>query len=220
MHDIVSMFLPSWQTLAAFSVAGIVLAVTPGPDMALFLSKSITYGRRHGVFSMLGALTGVLIHTALVVFGISVLITTAPIAFFALKIVGALYLLWLAFSALRAGQDFSLANSKNTKEPKLINSYWAGLGINLLNPKVVLFFITFLPQFVSATDPNAAYKLFSLGILFNLISLPILIAMIFSADWLAAALAKSKWVGRALNYGFAAVFASFAAVILTAQTRH
>jgi threonine/homoserine/homoserine lactone efflux protein len=220
MTEMLSIFLPSWPTLAAFSVAAVVLAITPGPDMALFLSRAISYGRTHGLMAMLGALTGVLIHTALVVFGISVLITTAPIAFLGLKIVGALYLLWLAFSAIRAGTDFSLANEAAAKPPKFINSYLTGLGINLLNPKVVLFFITFLPQFVSSADPYAAYKLFSLGVLFNIISLPILIAMIYGADWLAVALTKSKWVGRALNYGFAAVFASFAAVILTAQTRH
>jgi len=220
MNDLVSIFLPEWPMLAAFSVAAIVLAITPGPDMALFLSRAINYGRAHGIMSLLGAMTGILIHTAFVVFGISVLITTAPVAFFALKMVGALYLLWLAFSAIRAGTDFSLSKSKNATPPKLMKSYWTGLGINLLNPKVVLFFITFLPQFVSSADPYAAYKLFSLGILFNLISLPMLIVMIYSADRLAVTLTKSKWVGRTLNYGFAAIFASFAALILTAQARH
>lgn len=220
MQNLLHIFLPEWPMLVAFSAAAIVLAITPGPDMALFLSRAISFGKAHGVMAMLGALTGVLIHTALVVFGISVLITTAPVAFFALKIVGALYLLWLAFSALRAGQNFALVKPEGAKRPKLSGSYLTGLGINLLNPKIVLFFITFLPQFVSSADPYAAYKLFSLGVLFNIISLPILIAMIIGADWLSLTLTKSKWVGRAMNYGFAAVFASFAAVILTAQTRH
>ena len=84
----------------------------------------------------------------------------------------------------------------------------------------MLFFITFLPQFVSATDPYAAYKLCTLGVFFVIISLPITAAMIFAADWLSVTLTKSKWIGRMLNYGFAAVFASFAAIILTAQARH
>lgn len=220
MSELASIFLPEWPILVAFSVAAIILAITPGPDMALFLSRAINYGRAHGIMAMLGALSGVLIHTALVAFGISVLITAAPLAFLGLKIIGALYLLWLAYSALRSGQDFSLGSNASTVKPKLKNSYFTGLGINLLNPKIVLFFITFLPQFVSAADPYAVYKLFSLGILFNVLSLPILVAMIFSADWLAKALTKSKWVGRALNYSFAAIFASFAAIILTAQTRH
>ncbi len=220
MHDLLHIFLPEWPMLMAFSAAAIILAITPGPDMALFLSRAINFGKAHGIMAMLGALSGVMIHTALVVFGVSVLITTAPIAFFALKIVGALYLLWLAISALRAGQNFALTKKNDGAKPKLKNSYLTGLGINLLNPKIVLFFITFLPQFVSSADPYAAYKLFSLGILFNIISLPLLIMMIFGADWLAIALTKSKWVGRAMNYGFAAIFASFAAVILTAQTRH
>lgn len=220
MSELASIFLPEWPILVAFSVAAIILAITPGPDMALFLSRAINYGRAHGIMAMLGALSGVLIHTALVAFGISVLITAAPLAFLGLKVIGALYLLWLAYSALRSGQDFSLGSKASATKPKLKNSYFTGLGINLLNPKIVLFFITFLPQFVSAADPYAVYKLFSLGILFNVLSLPILVAMIFSADWLAKALTKSKWVGRALNYSFAAIFASFAAIILTAQTRH
>ena len=220
MTDIASIFLPSMPMLAAFSVAVIFLAITPGPDMALFLSRALNHGRAHGLAALAGACSGIIIHTALVAFGISVLIAAAPTAFLILKIVGALYLLWLAFGALRAGGDFSMAGGNSNKTPTLFKSYLTGIGINLLNPKIVLFFITFLPQFVVATDPFAAYKLFTLGILFVVISLPVTAGMIFAADWLSAALTKSKWVGRVLNYGFAAVFASFAAVILTAQARH
>jgi len=220
MTELFSIILPSWPVLAAFGVAAVVLAITPGPDMALFLSRAITHGRKHGVAALCGALTGVLVHTSFVALGISVLITTAPAAFLVLKIVGALYLLWLAYGAIRAGQDLNFSAGKTGKTPSLKQSYLTGIGINLLNPKIVLFFMTFLPQFVSQTDPNAMYKLFSLGVIFNLISLPILVVMIFSADWLSVALTKSKWIGRLLNYSFAAVFAAFAAVILTAQTRH
>jgi threonine/homoserine/homoserine lactone efflux protein len=94
------------------------------------------------------------------------------------------------------------------------------VGINLLNPKVVLFFITFLPQFVTAGDPAAPGQLFFLGGEFIVLSVPLAVLTVLAADRLADLFRNSKWVSRALNYTFAAVFAGFAAVILTAQARH
>lgn len=215
-----TIFLPGPALLAAFALATIILAITPGPDMALFLSRALNYGRAHGFAALAGACSGILIHTVLVALGISVLIATAPTAFLVLKIAGALYLIWLAINAMRAGSNVQFNLGKITKQPSLKKSYLTGVGINLLNPKIVLFFMTFLPQFVEAGDPFAAHKLFSLGILFIVISSPFTIAMIAGADWLSKALQKSKWIGRALNYSFAAVFTAFAATILTAQARH
>jgi threonine/homoserine/homoserine lactone efflux protein len=99
-------------------------------------------------------------------------------------------------------------------------SFAAGIMINLLNPKVVLFFITFLPQFVVHDDPAAAQKLFFLGGEFAVIYLPSCILLMFLAERIALLFRTSKWVAKVLNYGFAAVFAGFAALILTAQAKH
>ncbi|MCF4099924.1 LysE family translocator [Maritalea mediterranea] len=220
MAELGTILLPGPALLLAFALATIVLAITPGPDMALFLSRALNFGRAHGMAALAGACTGILIHTLLVALGISVLIATAPTAFLVLKIAGALYLIWLAIAAVRAGNTMQLNFGESSKQPSLKKSYLTGVGINLLNPKIVLFFMTFLPQFVVAGDPYAAHKLFTLGLLFILISLPLTLAMIFGADWLSKALMKSKWIGRALNYSFAAVFTAFAATILTAQARH
>jgi len=211
--------LPDLATILAFAVAAFVLAVTPGPDMALFVSRAISYGRLQAFATMGGALTGIAVHTTLVAFGVSALIVAAPTAFFVLKIAGALYLLWLAIQALRAGGGV-LDTSVRGGTPTLWRSYLTGLGINLTNPKVALFFITFLPQFVSADDAGATGKLLFLGAEFVVVSLPIVIAVVLAADWLTATLRHSKWFARALNWSFAAVFASFAAAILTAQARH
>lgn len=211
--------VPDLPVLLAFAAATLVLAATPGPDMALQLSRAINYGRGHGLAAMSGAMTGILVHTSLVALGISVLIIAAPPLFLALKIAGAVYLIWLAWQALTQGGGLRIAAAAQ-RRPTLGQSFAAGLGINLLNPKVVLFFVTFLPQFVDAHDPMATGKLFVLGGEFVLVSLPIGLLIVYAAEWVAAAFKRSRWVERALNWGFAAVFASFAAIILTAQAKH
>jgi threonine/homoserine/homoserine lactone efflux protein len=212
-------FVPDLSVILAFALATLVLAVTPGPDMALQLSRAINYGRVHGLAAMFGAMVGIMVHTTLVALGISVLIIAAPPLFWALKIVGALYLLWLAYQAVVHGGGLKLAEAAR-KRPSVWQSFATGVGINLLNPKVVLFFVTFLPQFVDAHDAAATGKLFFLGAEFVLLSIPLGVACVFAAEWLAATFKRSKWVERVLNWSFAGIFTAFAATILTASTRH
>jgi threonine/homoserine/homoserine lactone efflux protein len=212
-------FVPDSATLLAFAVATIVLALTPGPDMALQLSRTVNYGRGHGLAVGFGAMSGIAVHTTLVALGISVLIIAAPPLFLALKIVGAAYLLWLAFQAVVHGGGLRLAAAASTR-PSRWQSYLTGVGINLLNPKVVLFFVTFLPQFVDRHDPAAPQKLFVLGAEFIVLSIPLMIVTVLLADKLTRLLTQSRWVQRGLNYSFAAVFTTFAAVILSAEARH
>ncbi len=212
-------FVPDLSVILAFAVAAFILAITPGPDMALFLSRAINYGRPHGIAALLGANTGLVVHTTMAAFGISILIVAAPTAFLVLKIAGALYLIWLAFQAIRSGGGIALAAAAK-RQPTLGESYFTGVGINLLNPKIVLFFVTFLPQFVDRHDAAAAGKLFFLGAEFIVVSLPVTATMIWGAQGLVRLFTRSRWVERALNWSFAAVFSAFAAVILTAEARH
>lgn len=211
-------FVPDLPVILAFALAAFVLAVTPGPDMALFVSRTMNWGRSHGFATVLGALTGIAVHTMLVAFGISVLIVTAPALFWALKILGALYLVWLAIQAIRDGGGILVAKAAGQR-PSWRQSYLTGLGINLTNPKVALFFVTFLPQFVSAADPAAPGKLMFLGLEFVVVSLPVVIAVVLFAEWLTRTLKENQWVGKALNWSFAAVFMAFAATILLAEGR-
>ncbi len=212
-------FVPDLPVLLAFALATVILAITPGPDMALQLSRAINYGRAHGLACAAGAMSGILVHTSLVAFGISVLIIAAPAAFLALKIAGALYLLWLAYQAIVHGGGLRIAEAAK-RTPTLAESFATGLGINLLNPKVVLFFVTFLPQFVDAHDPAVTGKLFFLGAEFIVLSIPLAVLTVFAAGWLADAFRRTKWVERALNWGFAGIFTAFAVTILAAQAKH
>lgn len=212
-------FIPDLPVILAFALAGLVLAITPGPDMALQMSRAINYGFWHGIATGFGAMTGVAVHTTLAALGVSVLIATAPVAFLALKIAGALYLIWLAWQAVTKGGGLRLTAAAQ-KPPTYWQSYLTGVGINLLNPKVVLFFVTFLPQFVDAHDPAAAQKLFFLGAEFIVLSIPLMVLTVYFARLIADAFRRTKWVERALNWAFAGIFATFAAIILTAQARH
>ena len=212
-------FVPVLPVILAFALAAAILAITPGPDMALQLSRTVNYGRAHGLVTMAGAMSGIAVHTTLVALGISVLIVAAPALFLGLKIVGALYLLWLAYQAVVHGGGLKIA-ARAKRLPTLRDSYATGVGINLLNPKVVLFFVTFLPQFVDGADSSAQGKLFFLGAEFILVSIPLGVLTVLLADKVARVLTGSKWVQRALNWSFAGVFTAFAGVILTAQARH
>ncbi len=209
-------FIPDATVLVQFAIATTVLAITPGPDMTLFVGRALSQGRAAGFACMIGAMTGIIFHTALVALGLSALILASPQAFLALKIVGALYLIWLAFQALRHGSAFS--PEIDGRAPHSFARNWAtGLGINLLNPKIILFFMTFLPQFVSAHDPHAPGKLFFLGLMFIVVSLPFTSSMVIAADRFAALLKKSPRITRLTDYLFAGVFSAFAIRILMTE---
>ena len=214
-----SAFIPDLPVIIAFALAAFVLAITPGPDMALFVSRTINWGRAHAYIAMFGAAIGILLHAILAALGLSVLLAASPTAFFVVKIAGAAYLLFLAIQAVRSGGGLTLRRAA-AKEPTYKASFLTGLGSNLTNPKVILFFVTFLPQFISRTDPFASGKLIFFGLEFLLIGVPINIGCVLAAHWIADSLARSVLIRRALNWSFAAVFAGFAATILFIEGRH
>lgn len=211
-------FLPNAATLVQFAIATFIITITPGPDMTLFIGRALSQGRAAGFACMLGAMSGIVVHTTLVALGLSALIVASPQAFLVLKIGGAGYLVWLAWQALRHGSAFSPETRRGGSHSILRN--WAtGLGINLLNPKIILFFMTFLPQFVSASDPHAPGKLFFLGLSFIALALPLTIPMVLAADGFSSLLKQSPRVTRIVDYLFAGIFSAFAIKILTAQAR-
>ena len=211
-------FIPDASVLAQFAIATVVLAITPGPDMTLFVGRALAQGKAAGFACMVGAMSGIVLHTTLVALGLSALIVASPQAFFALKVGGALYLVWLAFQAIRHGSTFSPETARHA--PRSLARNWAtGLGINLLNPKIILFFMTFLPQFVSARDPHAPGKLFFLGMMFIVLSLPFTSAMVLAADRFSALLKRSPRLTRLTDYLFAGVFSAFALKILATQAK-
>ena len=211
-------FLPSLPVLAAYAVAVVALTLTPGPDMTFFLGKAVTSGRAAGFAAMLGAATGLLVHTLAVALGLSALLAASATAFLVLKVAGAIYLAWLALQALRHGSGLSLEGRGGARPEPLSRVYLKGLGINLLNPKIIMFFVTFLPQFVSASDPHAAAKLVFLGVTFIAIGVPICFVMIAFAARLAHLLKRSPRIMRGIDWLFAAVMGGFAVRLLLTRS--
>ena len=211
-------FLPSLPLLLAYFAACVLLAATPGPDMALFLQRTLSGGRAHGFAALAGAMTGVLAHTFAAAVGLSALIAASSRLYGALRIVGAIYLLWLAFGALRHGaaRRFEPRGAPTTS---LRKTYLTGVLINITNPKIVLFFVTFLPQFIEPGDAAATAKFFFLGAAFVAIGSLVNGAIILvAARFVAAARANPRAI-RLFDFGVAGVMSAFAARLLLAEGR-
>jgi threonine/homoserine/homoserine lactone efflux protein len=208
--------LPDATTLAAFSLAAVLLILTPGPDMTLFVSRAIVHGRAAGVATVIGTSLGLILHTLLAGFGLSALLAASPNAFALLKMVGAIYLAWLAIEMIRKGSALS-TNTTPAEPMPLWRHAVMGLGINLLNPKIVIFFLTFLPQFVAVDDPLAGPRMMVLGGIYVILGFPICAAMALGAGGLAGFLKRHAKVARLLDWATATLFASFAARLLFAR---
>jgi len=210
-------FIPDLPVLAAYLVAAAVLGLTPGPDMTLFLSKTVSQSRAAGLAAFAGATTGLVIHSILVAAGLSVVLAASATAFTILKVAGAIYLAYLAYDAIRNGSSLSLDRKRSGEGLK--SAYLKGLLVNLLNPKVIVFFVTFLPQFVSAADPDAAGKLLFLGFVFVLVNVPVCVGLILFADRIAMFLKRSPKATRLVDWLFAGVLGAFAVKLVFTSNR-
>ena len=154
------------QQFLGFLAAAMLITVSPGPDNLMVLGIGISRGRKNGMAFGLGCALGCISHTILATLGISALIAASPIAFTSLKVAGGLYLIWLGIQALR-----SRGGAQVQQENALKDSAWRlfgkGLFANAINPKVVLFFLAFLPQFVIASHGGVALQTLQLGLIFT-----------------------------------------------------
>ena len=198
-------------TLSYFLLASILLTLAPGPDIMYLLAKSLADGARSGAALAAGLASGIVFHTTLVILGVAALIQSSPAAFAALKYLGAFYLLYLAFGAFRDKSDLKL-ESVGTSETRFA-LYRRGILMNVLNPKVLLFFLTFLPQFVPAGAENVGCQIALLGLLFALQAFLIFSAVALCAGRLRRILFRRKGIGRILNIAQGAVLL-FIAVLL------
>ena len=139
------------QNFELFCLSAIVLSITPGPDTFYILGRTISQGANSGIASVLGISTGVLIHTIAAAVGLSTILATSALVFKIIKLIGAAYLVYLGITLILASKDTHALNRKNLSSNNLWKIYRQGVITNVLNPKVALFFLSFLPQFI---DPN------------------------------------------------------------------
>ena len=171
------------------------------------MSHSALKGWRIGVYITLGLCTGLIGHTILVAIGVSVIFQTSAIAFTGLKIIGACYLLYLAWLSVQ-NKELNLGGTdkNNTNQ----SYYFTGVIMNLTNPKVALFFLVFLPQFVNTSNDNVTIQIFLLGLLFILSALCVFTSIAYLASFLENFLKKSKTVNKNLNLLAALIYFTLA----------
>ena len=203
------------STFLYFLTASILLTLAPGPDILYLLTKSLSDGAKAGIILACGLASGIIFHTTLVMVGVAALIKSSATAMLLLKIFGAAYLLFLAFGAFksaRAGKKISL-----TRADKKFSSaalYKRGVLMNVLNPKVLLFFLAFLPQFVNLSAEGASLTILFLGVVFAVQALIIFSGVAFFAGRVRNLLLRKRNVGQLLNFVEAAVLAIIALTLI------
>jgi len=161
------MSLLSPEQFVGFLSASLLITMSPGPDNLLVLSIGASKGRKLGMAFGLGCGIGCLSHTFLAALGISALIAASPLAFMTLKLVGGAYLMFLGWQALRSKGGLN-AQQDTGPQSSALQLFGKGLLANAINPKVVMFFLAFLPQFVSSSRDDAPWQIFQLGVIFTL----------------------------------------------------
>ncbi|MGZ5221038.1 MAG: LysE family translocator, partial [Chitinophagaceae bacterium] len=151
-----------------FLIAGILLNLTPGNDTIFILSRSMALGKQAGIMSVLGIATGSVIHTTLAAFGLSIIIAKSVIVFNIIKYAGAIYLVYIGYKMLTDRSQLNAETLLTQKKIALKRIYRDGVITNVLNPKVALFFIAFLPQFIDPTFSNPVLPFLILGISFTI----------------------------------------------------
>jgi threonine/homoserine/homoserine lactone efflux protein len=195
------------QTLP-FLLAAILLTVTPGPDNLMVLATGMARGKRAGMAFGLGCALGCLSHTMLAVIGISAVLAASPTAFLMLKIAGGSYLIWLGVQAFRhAGHADSTLREASDAPPGQL--FAKGLLANAINPKVAMFFLSFLPQFVDASQGNLHWQIAGLGLIFTAQAAILFTLAAYCAgmigNWLKRRPNAGRWLDRAAGTLFIAL---------------
>lgn len=191
------------DTLLLFVAASAALAVAPGPDNLYVLTQAANHGRKAGILVTLGLCTGLLLHIAAVALGVAAIIRTSALAYTVLKLLGAAYLLYLAWQALRA-DEARIAATDGGMSPRA--RYVRGILMNVSNPKVAIFFLAFLPQFADPARGPLSVQIVGLGAAFMLTALIIFSGIAWAADRLGAWLMRSKRAQAGINRLTAAIF--------------
>jgi threonine/homoserine/homoserine lactone efflux protein len=194
--------LTHWAT---FFTAAILLNLSPGPDMAFILAQTAKRGKQSGFAAMFGIWTGAFVHVLFAALGLSAILATSAVAFSAVKWIGAAYLIWLGIQALRSkGAQMSVNEQASPKG--LMKIYKQGVLVAVLNPKVAIFFLAFLPQFVENGAGPVSAQLFVHGFLIIVVAAFIEPPLIIIGSKLTGYLSSNRHVSRWMDRGLGALF--------------
>jgi threonine/homoserine/homoserine lactone efflux protein len=189
-----------------FVVSGLLLNIAPGPDSLLIMSRSATQGWRAGLAATWGIGAGVYVHVLAAAFGLSALLATSATAFTVVKVVGAAYLVWMGLGMLRARAAASADAAPAPKPARYRDIFAQGFLTNVLNPKVALFFLAFVPQFIAPDAPSKPLAFIVLGVIFNFNGMLWCHALALSTAFASRRLQVGTAVGRRLNRTMGALF--------------
>lgn len=194
-------------------LATAALAISPGPDNIYVLMQSVANGTKYGLATTAGLISGCIIHTTLLAFGVSLLIKESETLFLIIKLLGALYLLYLAYNVYKSSSVIHLSNDHVPKK-SLIQLFKQGFIMNVLNPKVTIFFLAFFPGFLFSETMSTVLQFYTLGFIFMGVSLLIFSTIAVLAGFISDYLKSHKNIGVVLKWLQIVVFIGIAVLIL------
>jgi threonine/homoserine/homoserine lactone efflux protein len=201
------------EVLISFVIAVSLLAISPGPDNIFVLMQSVIYGKKYGLATILGLMTGCIVHTIFLAVGISAIIKNNSNLFFAIKLFGALYLLFLAYKVYNSSSEISFSADKIEKKSSF-QLFKIGFIMNVLNPKVTIFFLALFPGFLFTETLPLSLQFFILGALFILVSFIVFSIIAILGGTISDKIKKNKNIGIWLQWLQIFVFVGIAIFIL------
>jgi len=206
----------NYEILFGFILATTALALSPGPDNIYVLMQSISNGRKYGIATVCGLISGCLVHTTLVAFGVSAIIKESESLFFIIKTLGALYLLYLAYKVFKSDAAVSLSNNAVPKK-SMMQLFKQGVIMNVLNPKVSIFFLAFFPAYLFSKTISTVTQFYVLGLLFMATSFMVFALIAILAGFISDYLKQSKNIGLVLKWLQIVVFIGIAIFIFLSE---
>ena len=203
------------ETISAFFLASALLAIIPGPDNVFVLTQSALHGKLSGLVVVFGLCTGLLVHTGAVTFGVAVLFQASAFAFTLLKVIGAGYLLYLAWQIYRTSPE--QIHMSNNSQRSLAKLYRRGIIMNVTNPKVSIFFLAFLPQFADPERGSISLQMIVLGGIFIVATILVFGAIALVGGTLGDWLNRSTRAQKMMNWVAGTVFVGLALKLVTAE---
>ncbi len=203
----------NYEILISFMLATAALAISPGPDNIYVLMQSIAHGKKFGLATVFGLISGCIVHTSLLAFGISALIKNNDSIFLTIKIFGAIYLLYLAYQVFKSSGNLSISQNQVPKK-SLGQLYKQGFIMNVLNPKVSIFFLAFFPGFLFSNTMSSIAQFYVLGFIFMGVSLVIFSMIAMLAGSISDYIKSHKNIGLYLKWLQIIVFVGISFLIL------